>query len=445
MKTSLSFKHYLYLGIMLFGMLFGAGNLIFPIHMGQLSGAHFQLATLGFLVSAIGLPFLAFIALGVSKSPDILTLAHKVNRPFAFGFTLLLYLVLGPLFALPRLATTSFTIGIAPFVTTTQQGLGLGVYTLLFFLLAFLLALNPHKLMDYIGKYLTPAFLAVLGILLTLVVIKPMGNVALITPTAPYDSHPFVQGFLDGYQTLDVLAASAFGIVVIQTLNDLNVTEPKAITFSLIKAGSISMLVMALIYWLIALAGANSMGTLALSENGGIALAQIAHHYLGTSGNLLLALIVILGCLKTTIGLLTACAEAFAQLFPRLSYRIALIGVSLAAGFIAMSGLTAIIDWAVPVLMFLYPLAIPLVILAVIHPLFEDHRLVYQYTIGFSLIPALLDAVVTIPSQAPAIVTIKTLALTIQQWLPFGAIGMGWLIPALVGFCIGYLLYRRNK
>ena len=166
----------LFIGMMLFGLFFGAGNLIFPVFLGQQAGSHVGAAIVGLLLTGIGLPLLGVAGIGLTRSEGVFDLATKVNRPFAYTFTILLYLTVGPFFALPRLATTSFQIGLAPFVDPAQQGWVLAIFSVLFFLVAWALARNPGKLMVYIGKWLTPTFLVLLGLLMLAAFIKPMGG-----------------------------------------------------------------------------------------------------------------------------------------------------------------------------------------------------------------------------------------------------------------------------
>ena len=155
-EKKLSIRDYLYIGSMLFGLFFGAGNLIFPVHMGQEAGSNVFLANLGFLVTGIGLPFLGVIAIGSSQSSGVFELSSRINRRYAYIFTILLYLVIGPFFALPRLATTSFEIGLSSIVSTGFSALSLAVFSLVFFFVAWWLSRKPSKLLDYVGKFLNP-------------------------------------------------------------------------------------------------------------------------------------------------------------------------------------------------------------------------------------------------------------------------------------------------
>nr|WP_279291462.1 branched-chain amino acid transport system II carrier protein [Enterococcus cecorum] len=431
----------MYLGSMLFGLFFGAGNLIFPVHMGQEAGANVWPAIIGFLITGIGLPFLGIIAIGISGENGLFDLASRVHKGYGYFFTVALYLVIGPFFAMPRLAATSFEIGLTPFVAESQKTLFLAIFSILFFALSWWFSRNPSKLLDYVGKFLNPLFLALLAILIVMSFVKPMANIHDITVLGKYRDHAFFTGFQNGYNTLDVLASLAFGIIVVNTLKNKGVTKKSTITADTFKSGAVSVLLMGIIYSFLSLMGTMSMGKFDLSENGGIALTQIAHYYLGTGGSIILALIVVVACLKTTIGLTTAFSETFAELFPGLSYSTLIAGVSIIPCIIANVGLTSIISYSTPVLMFLYPLAIILVLLGVSGPLFKNNPIVYQTVTIFTIIPALIDGLQSSPAWIQnANITQKIIEFA-KNTLPFFGIGMGWIVPAVFGLILGLGIY----
>lgn len=441
MEKKLSSKDYLYLGSMLFGLFFGAGNLIFPVHMGQEAGANVWPAIIGFLITGIGLPFLGIIAIGISGENGLFDLASRVHKGYGYFFTVALYLVIGPFFAMPRLAATSFEIGLTPFVAENQKTLFLAIFSILFFALSWWFSRNPSKLLDYVGKFLNPLFLVLLAILIVMSFVKPMANIHDITVLGNYRNHAFFTGFQNGYNTLDVLASLAFGIIVVNTLKNKGVTKKSTITADTFKSGAVSVLLMGIIYSFLSLMGTMSMGKFDLSENGGIALAQIAHYYLGTGGSIILALIVVVACLKTTIGLTTAFSETFAELFPGLSYSTLIAGVSIIPCIIANVGLTSIISYSTPVLMFLYPLAIILVLLGVSGPLFKNNPIVYQTVTIFTIIPAIIDGLKSSPAWIQnAGITQKMIEFA-KNTLPFFEIGMGWIVPAVFGLVLGLGIY----
>ncbi|WP_265456317.1 branched-chain amino acid transport system II carrier protein [Enterococcus sp. HY326] len=440
MEHKLSFREKLFIGSMLFGLFFGAGNLIFPIHLGQEAGANVFSANLGFLVTGIGLPFLGIIALAISGSGNVYDLASKVNQRYAKIFTVLLYLVIGPFFALPRLATTSFEIGIAPFINAQQQPLVLALFSVIFFLIAWGFARKPTKILVYVGKFLNPIFLILLGFLLLLAFVNPLGSITDAAVQGSYQSEAFSTGFTQGYNTLDALAALAFGIVIISTVKNLGVKKEATIAKYTIQSGAISIILMGVIYTLLAYLGTMSLGSFAVSENGGIALAQVANYYLGGLGSFILALIVITACLKTAIGLITSFSETFADLFPKRSYNFYILVVSFLPCLFANVGLTKIIEFSTPVLMFLYPLAIVLILLPLLEPLIGYRRLVYQMTTYFTLFAAIIDGLNAAPAWISNWSIIESIINFGSNYLPFFNIGMGWIIPAVVGFIISFIL-----
>lgn len=439
MEKKLTFTDYLTIGSMLFGLFFGAGNLIFPVHLGQMAGANVFWANLGFLVTGIGLPFLGVIAIGSSQSKGLFDLASKVHPKYAFIFTILLYLVIGPFFALPRLATTSFEIAFATSLPEKHLTSGLAIFSILFFFAAWFLAKKPSKLFDYIGKYLNPFFLVLLSILIIFSFLQPLGAVSEAAVQRSYHSYAFFTGFTEGYNTLDALASLAFGIIIVKTIQSRGTTEPKGIAIDTIKSGAISILLMGLIYTLLSYIGAKSLGTFDLSENGGIALAQIAHHYFGPYGQIILSLIVISACLKTAIGLTTAFSETFVELFPKSNYLFFATMVNLMAATFANVGLTNIIAFSIPVLMFLYPLAMTLILLAIFGPFFNHDRRVYQLTTLFTLIVSLIDGLNASPDFIRDTGFAQMLIHFGEKTLPLFNIGMGWLLPALIGFAGGII------
>lgn len=442
MKNKLTIKENIFIGSMLFGLFFGAGNLIFPIHLGQTAGAHVFTANLGFLITAIGLPFLGIIAIGVSKTNGIFEISSRVSKIYAYLFTIGLYLVIGPFFALPRLATTSYEIAFSPFISPVQAKFVLPIFSILFFLVAWFFARKPSKILDYIGKFLNPVFLVLLGIVVLLAFIHPMGGVSHAPVSAQYKEGALLKGFIDGYNTLDALASLAFGIIIVTTIKKLGVTHPNIIAKETFKSGTISIVGMGLIYSLLAIMGTMSLGNFKVNENGGIALAQIAQHYLGDYGIIVLSLIIVVACLKTAIGLITAFSETFTELFPKQKYIMFATVVSVLACIFANVGLTKIIMYSTPVLMFIYPLAITLILLTLASPLFYHSKIVYRFTTFFTMIAAFIDGVKASPEFFVKTSFARFIISLGEKYLPFFTIGMGWIIPALIGFIIGLIVFK---
>ena len=430
---------------MLFGMFFGAGNLIFPVSMGQMSGSHMWQAAAGFLVTGVGLPLLSVAALGISRETGLQGLSSRVGKRYGIFFTCALYLTIGPFFATPRCASVSFTVGIERMLSEeTAAGAGhfwwQAGFSLVFFAVVLFFSLRPGEIMTWIGKVLNPLFLLFLGILLVRALLSPAGAIRDVAPQGGYVQEAFFTGVLEGYNTMDALAGLAFGIVVVEAIRGLGVEETGEVAKSTVKAGVFSSLLMALIYVLVTVTGAQSRGVFPASENGGEALARIAEHYFGTAGALILAVTVTVACLKTAVGLITSCGRTFVKLFPGgPSYRIWAVVFSVLSFLIANLGLNAIIAYSMPVLMFLYPLAIVLIALTFAHRIFGGNRIVYQYTIAFTAFGAVFDFLRALPEMISVSPVIGRITDTAAALLPFSEQGFGWVCPALAGFVIGLI------
>ena len=303
----LTFRQKILVAGTLFGMFFGAGNLIFPVHLGQLAGRNVLPATIGFIITAVGIPIFGVAAIGATHSDGLQTLSSKVSKGYGVFFTCLLYLTIGPLFAIPRCATTSFTTGVTPMLTdASREPIALLIFSAIFFAFVLFFSLRPGKITVWIGKIINPIFLLFLAVLVIRALIHPGAAVADVEPDAAYETGAFFSSFIEGYGTMDAIAGLAFGIVVIDVIRRMGVDNDDIIAEDVLSSGLLAGALMALIYVLSILVGAQSRGIFELSENGGIALTQIAGHYLGGVGQFILAFTITFACLKTSIGLVTA-------------------------------------------------------------------------------------------------------------------------------------------
>ena len=446
-KKNLSMKETVFVASMLFGMFFGAGNLIFPASMGQLAGREMWTASAGFLITGVGLPLLGVAALGISREAGLLELSSRVGKRYGIFFTCALYLTIGPFFAIPRCATVSYEVGIARMLPEGADGQAvLAVFSLVFFAAVLFFSLRPGEILTWIGKVLNPLFLCFLGILVIRALVSPMGEIRSVEPSGAYVSGAFFQGFLEGYNTMDALAGLAFGIIVVNVIRSLGVEEPKAVAGNTVKAGIFSSLLMALIYVLVTVVGAQSRGMFAAAPNGGGALAAIAAHYFGGVGAVILAATVTVACLKTAVGLITSCSETFRKLFPEGPSYPAWAVIFCAVSFgVANLGLNAIIAYSLPVLMFLYPLAISLILLTLCGRFFGNDRRVYAWVTGFTTVAAVLDFFHALPDAAAGFLRVDALTEVIRSAVPFAEAGFGWVCPAAAGLVIGLLAKTRNE
>ena len=448
MKKRLDARETLLIAVMLFGMFFGAGNLIFPVYMGQLSGYNIWKAICGFIITGVSMPLLGVAAIGVSRSSGLFDLSSKVCRPYGYFFTCALYLSIGPFFAIPRCATVPFTVAVSGLLPAEEQGLALAIFSLVFFALVLAFSLNPGKILTYVGKVLTPAFLLFLAILVIMALVNPVVDVAAVEPQGEYADKAFFTGFLEGYNTMDMLASLAFGIVVINVLRSLGINEPQSIARSTAKAGFFSCLIMAIIYVFVTLMGAQSSGMGVACTNGGEVLSVVANHYFGRAGVWILAVTVTLACLKTSVGLVTSCAETFVALFPKgPGYKVWAVIFSVVSFLVANLGLSTIIAYSVPVLMLLYPLAITLGLLGLLGGTFHHDRAIYASVTFFTFIAALFDFFKALPESVRTNLHLQGAVDFAEKVLPFFDLSVGWLCPALFGLAVGLCIYfiRRKR
>lgn len=452
MKKEIGLREILFVASMFFGMLFGAGNLIFPVSMGQKAGVEILRAAWGFCITGVGLPLLSVVAMAVSKTSSLTDMASFVGRGFALFFTTILYLCIGPLFAIPRTATVPFQVGIVPYLTKEMQKPGLFLFSLFFFFLALLLSLKPGKLLTYVGKILNPIFLLFLSLLLLTAILFPMGKITTLPAVSGYENGSFLKGLFEGYNTMDILGALAFGNVLIQTIRTLQEknraaeSEEQSIPFISILSGSIAAVMMVIIYFALTYAGAQSRIVFSVQENGGDVLHSLSTYYFKSFGGVLLAGIIFFSCLKTAVGLITSAAMAFVEMFPgSLPYKAYVCIFTFFSFAISNVGLSKIISYSVPALFFIYPLSIVLILLCLFGRFFSYDGTVFRVCIYLTLPFAFLDSLkILLESSFLHLDFVKCL-LKILGNIPLFKMGLTWLLPSLLGFVLGLILCYTKK
>lgn len=447
MQKQLNIKQKILVAGTLFGMFFGAGNLIFPVHLGQLAGYNVVPAMVGFIITAVGIPILGVAAIGNTHSDGLQSLANKVGKGYGYFLTCLLYLTIGPFFAIPRCATTSFTTGIAPMLGgKITESTALLIFSLIFFALVLIFSLRPAKITVWIGKIINPLFLIFLAVLVIAALLNPSTAVSAVQPAAGYENGALFSGFIEGYGTMDAIAGLAFGIVVIDIIRSMGVTEDSAIAKDVLRSGILTGILMAIIYIATILMGAQSRGLFEISDNGGIALAQISGHYLGSVGSIVLALTITFACLKTSIGLVTSCSETFERMFPKaLPYKAWAIIFTVFSFVVSNFGLSKIIEYSVPVLMFLYPLAITLIVLALCGNAFKHDKTVYVSVTAFTFVAAIFDLLKTLPAGLQESMHLAPAIGFARNVLPWFDLNLGWVVPAVIGLAVGLVIRKFKK
>lgn len=425
-------------GLTLFSMFFGAGNLIFPPFLGALAGTNTWVAMAGFAVTAIGFPVLGVVA--VARCGGLDRLAGRVFPKFAFVFTLLIYLSIGPCLAIPRTASTSFEMAVVPFLGDgIFRGQAQFLYSAAFFTIAFMVALKPDKLTDRLGKVLTPCLLALIVVVFVGGLFRPAGVYG--GPEMGYETNPFVKGFLEGYQTMDTIAALNFGIIISLNIRTLGVTGETSVVKETIKAGLIAGGVLLLVYSALAHIGAVTAGAFGVAENGAQTLNQSVGYLFGNLGMVMLAAIFFIACLNTCIGLISCCSKYFCSIIPQIGYQAWAAVFAVVSLVISCVGLNTILAVSVPVLNAIYPVAIVLIILSF---LFQERTPgQWKGTYVCCIMCTGITSVVLSLEQAGAV----GLA-AVTKGLPFYGLGLGWALPAVIGCVAGVgfdFIYRKKR
>lgn len=441
-SEKLSNKQYIILASLLFGMFFGAGNLIFPIHLGQMSGQNWGPAAIGFLLSAICLPLLSILAISMTESNSMYDLALPAGKKFSLAFLILTHASLGLLIATPRTATVTFSIGVQPFIPKAWTHIGLLIFSFLFFGTVCILSFNEGKITRNVGKILNPLFVLLLAILFFIAFFlkgTDLRSVALL-PATGKGTGSFINGFLQGYNTMDALAGLGFGVTIVAALKLFGQHKEKARSRSVAKIGILTMGFEALIYIFLIALGASSLAYTKMSADGGSAFTTIMEHYTGLAGAaiFILAALTLLACLTTAIGLITSLSEDWGHRFPKIGYHRFLLMSTLVSFCIANFGLEQIILYSSPILSFLYPLAIALIILGILKPFIGRNSFIYRSTIILTMILAILDLIHNLP---PIFAKLSFIA-NINSWatanIPLYSIGLDFLPFMLVGLLSGW-------
>ncbi|HFR3342478.1 TPA: branched-chain amino acid transport system II carrier protein [Streptococcus suis] len=426
-------------GLLLFGMFFGAGNLIFPPALGVLSGENFWPAILGFVVSGVGIAVIALIVGTLNPKGYVHEISRKISPGFATVYLVALYLAIGPFFAIPRTATTSFEIGIAPLLGDGNPALWLFGFTAFYFVAAYLIALKPSKILDTIGRILTPVFAILIVILVVLGIVKYGSTNPLPAAESYTAGRAFGTGFIEGYNTLDALAAVAFSVVAVNTLKQLGFSSKKEYVSTIWSVGAVVALAFSALYIGLAFLGNHfpvPADVLASDTNKGVyILSQATQAIFGPSAQIFLAAMVIVTCFTTTAGLIVSTGEFFAERFPKFSYKVYATVFTLIGFGIANLGLSKIIAFSIPVLLVLYPITICFVLITIVNKFVPLSKPGMQLTVGVVTVLSLVEVLAGQFGWSGISNLIGA--------LPFAGQSLSWLMPAVVGILLS--LFLPNK
>lgn len=428
-------KKMLLVSFMLFSLFFGAGNLIFPPFLGQNAGEKMPPAILGFLITAVALPVLGVIV--VARFDGLDKLSQKVGTRFSMIFTVLIYLSIGPGLGIPRAASVPFEMAVAPYLPEEASiTICMIVFSFVFFIFAGWLAMTPNKLVERIGKFLTPTLLLLLVFVFVNYVFR--GEVNIAAAQEAYAGNPLAKGFLEGYQTMDTIAALNFGLVIATTITALGVESKKSVMSYTVRAGVFAGTILSLVYFMLSYMGMGSSNVFPIQENGAWTLRCIVEQLFGGPGAVILAAIFTLACLTTCVGLITSISQYFSTLTKKISYTQWVFLISGFSFLVCNQGLNTILGLSIPVLNAIYPISIMLIVLGICERWIKNNPYIYPCTITavgcISVIYVLDD--------------LKVPLGFLSDWchvLPLYSIGLGWVAVAIAAVALTSVLYVFKK
>ena len=407
-------KEILVLGLALFSMFFGAGNLLFPPSLGVAVGQSWFSAGIGFFTTGVGLPLLGILAFTKGGSLD--EFASKVSKKFNTIYLTTLILVIGPLFAIPRTGSTTFEMGVLPLIGGLDPKITAILTSIVFFGVTLFLVLNESKVTDILGKFLTPIILIILALITFFGILNPIGSPV----ESVIEGSQFSYGFINGYQTMDALASVLFGVIIVKGLEGKGIKDSKEQKIFLTGAGFIAAIGLGLIYFSLIYLGAqiSSMKNLSTAQTA----LMVADLTLGNSGKIAFGICVAAACLTTSVGLTALVSDWFSKLI-NVPYKMIAIITCLFSAVLAVAGLDYIINLAVPVLVVLYPVTIVLIILNIFG---IENKNCFILVTAITLIISILEV----------------LKINLS-FIPLSTLGFAWIVPAIIAFLIGKVM--RSK
>ena len=416
-------------GLALFAIFFGAGNLIFPPYLGVTTGDGWFATMCGFLLADPVIPILTVFITAFAGGRAV-DLGKRVSPGFAKLLSLVAIICIGPAFAIPRTAATTHEVGVMPFFPNAPAF----ITSIIFFAITFALAYKESGVVDIIGKYITPALLIFLVLIIAKAIITPVGAIVPVE----HDGGFFVSGFYEGYQTLDALAAPLFtGIVVADLIRKGygEVSEKERRSF-IMMVGLVCFVALAVVYGGLTYLGAQGSSMFTADDSRVEILVSLVGMLFGSFGKIALGLAVALACLTTSVGLTSAAGNFFEDISNgKIKYGITVIIVTVISFALSLIGVDAIIALAGPVLTIVYPIIIALVF----YMMFEKR---VRYDMAYIVMVAGVLVIAVIETVGDKI-GLGSLAASIQT-LPLGQFGFTWFVPSLVCFAVGYLIGKMG-
>lgn len=416
-------KDILIIGFALFSMFFGAGNLIFPPYIGISSGSSWLISFLGFILADVGIILLSIIA--ISKAGSLQNVIGRAGKKFGITLEFLMMLCLGPILVIPRTGATTFEMSILPLAKNFNPVL----FSVIFFSITLLLTIKPTKVMDIIGKFLTPILLLSLAFLIVKGIVSPIGNLEDVN-----SSDLFITGVTQGYQTMDALGIGGIVALIMTSLVSKGYTDKNENISLAIKSALIACVGLTVVYGGLTFLGATASSLYDTNISQTALLINITHQLLGSTGTIMLAVVVGFACLTTSIGLTSVTGKFFEDFTnKKLKYEHIVIFICVFSAIVSNFGVDKIIQIAIPILSLIYPVTIVLVVMNIFKKIIPNDMTLKGAAYATFLI-SLLNV-------------IDSLGLSIQfvHQIPLASLGFNWILPAIIGGIVFSFIPTKSK
>lgn len=416
-------KDILIIGFALFSMFFGAGNLIFPPYIGISSGSSWLISFLGFILADVGIILLSIIA--ISKAGSLQNVIGRAGKKFGITLEFLMMLCLGPILVIPRTGATTFEMSILPLAKNFNPVL----FSVIFFSITLLLTIKPTKVMDIIGKFLTPILLLSLAFLIVKGIVSPIGNLEDVN-----SSDLFITGVTQGYQTMDALGIGGIVALIMTSLVSKGYTDKNENISLAIKSALIACVGLTVVYGGLTFLGATASSLYDTNISQTALLINITHQLLGSTGTIMLAVVVGFACLTTSIGLTSVTGKFFEDFTnKKLKYEHIVIFICVFSAIVSNFGVDKIIQIAIPILSLIYPVTIVLVVMNIFKKIIPN-----DMTLKGAAYATLLISLLNV---------IDSLGLSIQfvHKIPLASLGFNWILPAIIGGIVFSFISTKSK
>ncbi|WP_290059171.1 branched-chain amino acid transport system II carrier protein [Paraclostridium bifermentans] len=416
-------KDILIIGFALFSMFFGAGNLIFPPYIGISSGSSWLISFLGFILADVGIILLSIIA--ISKAGSLQNVIGRAGKKFGITLEFLMMLCLGPILVIPRTGATTFEMSILPLAKNFNPVL----FSVIFFSITLLLTIKPTKVMDIIGKFLTPILLLSLAFLIVKGIVSPIGNLEDVN-----SSDLFITGVTQGYQTMDALGIGGIVALIMTSLVSKGYTDKNENISLAIKSALIACVGLTVVYGGLTYLGATASSLYDTNISQPALLINITHQLLGSTGTIMLAVVVGFACLTTSIGLTSVTGKFFEDFTnKKLKYEHIVIFICVFSAIVSNFGVDKIIQIAIPILSLIYPVTIVLVVMNIFKKIIPN-----DMTLKGAAYATLLISLLNV---------IDSLGLSIQfvHQIPLASLGFNWILPAIIGGIVFSFIPTKSK